>query len=87
MSSFIRCPECGFCIGKYTEFINKAKDAIYEKEVFGPDSKYSSYSPDKMVFDPSITPSLEPLFEALNIKNRCCRMHSVTRTDFAQIYK
>jgi len=87
MSAFIRCPECSFCIGKYAEFISKAKEAVYAKEVFGPGSKYSSYSPDKMVFDPSITPSLEPLFEALKLKNRCCRMHSVSGTNFAQIYK
>lgn len=87
MSSFIRCPECGFTIGKYAEFINKAKESIYQEKVFGSNSKYKSYHPEKVVFNPEITPSIEDLFDALNIKNRCCRMHSISGTDFNKIYK
>lgn len=86
MTSFIRCPECGYCIGKYMEFIDAAKQAVYEKEVFSSD-KYSSYSPEKMVFDASVTPSLECLFDAVGIDNPCCRMHITSKTNFNKLYK
>jgi hypothetical protein len=87
MATFIRCPECSFCVGKYAEFFECAKQAIYSDAVFGDKSKYANYDPEKMVFNPNITISLEHLFDALKIKNRCCRMHMVAKTEFDKIYK
>ena len=75
MASFILCPECGFCIGKYADFVENAKQSLYREQAYGDDAKYADYSPDKVVFDPSITPPLQGVFDALHIKNRCCRMH------------
>ena len=87
MAAYIRCPECAFCIGKYAEFVDKARQAIYNEAVFNKTSEYADYDPEKMVFNPSVTPSLEPLFEAIGIKNRCCRMHLIAKTEFDKIYK
>jgi DNA-directed RNA polymerase subunit N (RpoN/RPB10) len=87
MAAFIRCPECSFCIGKYMEFIEHAKESIYEDKVFGSNSQFSNYDPEKMVFNPDIIPSLENLFNAVGIINRCCRMHIVSKTEFSKIYK
>jgi len=86
MPTFIRCPECGFCIGKYIEFIDKAKQAVYEEKVFS-SKEFSSYDPEKMGFNALITPSLEPLFDAVGIENRCCRMHIVSKTGFDKLYR
>jgi len=83
---FILCPECGFCIGKYMQFIDAAKYAIYEEKVFT-NPEFKDYAPDKMAFAAGITPTLEPLFDALRIKNRCCRMHIMAKTDFDKRYK
>lgn len=87
MSSYIRCPECSRCIGKYANFIEKAKQAIYNEEVFGENKAYANYDPEKMCFSPNISPSLEHLFDAVGIINRCCRMHIVTKTHFDRMYK
>ena len=87
MASYIRCPECGFCIGKYTEFIDKAKQAIYDDVIFSKNSEFANYDPEKMMFNPSTAPSLEGLFEAVGIKNRCCRMHAISKTEFDKMYK
>jgi len=87
MATFIRCPECAFCIGPYAEFVEQAKQAIYASHVFGSKSQYTKYDPEKMSFDPSIAPSLEKLFDAIELKNRCCRMHIVAKTEFDKIYK
>ncbi len=87
MSEFIRCPECSFCIGLYSEFVEKAKQAIYASVLFNEKSQYKDYDPDKMAFNSSIMPDLEPLFTSLNIKNRCCRMHLTTKNNFDKLYK
>lgn len=86
MSTFIRCPECGFCIGKYVDFIDKAKHAIYEEKVFN-SKEYKAFDPEKMVFNSNITPSLQGLFDAVGIDNRCCRMHIVSKTNFNKLYR
>lgn len=87
MPTFIRCPECGFHIGAYQEFIDSARSSIYNEKVFNSNNKFAKYDPEKMVFNPSITPSLEPLFNAIGLKNRCCRMHTTTKVDFSKMYK
>jgi DNA-directed RNA polymerase subunit N (RpoN/RPB10) len=40
-----------------------------------------------MVFDASVTPSLECLFDAVGIDNPCCRMHITSKTNFNKLYK
>jgi hypothetical protein len=39
-----------------------------------------------MVFNPNITPSLEIIFDALNINLRCCRTHIFAKSDFDEKY-
>jgi hypothetical protein len=87
MATYIRCPECSFCIGKYADFVDRAKQAIYNDAIFRSNSKYAEYDPEKMVFNPQIVPSLEIVWNALNIKNRCCRQHLLSKTEFDKMYK
>jgi len=87
MASYIRCPECGFCIGKYMEFIDEAKKAMTEEVVFDKNSTYADYDPEKIIFKPSVVPELGPIFDVLGIRNRCCRIRLTTKTDFDKRYK
>lgn len=88
MASFLRCPECGFTLMYYSDFIEQAKLAVYHDAIFSNKSKYSNYDPEKMCFNPNITPSLEKVFDVLPVFNRrCCRMRSVTKKHFDTMYK
>lgn len=87
MANYIRCPECSFCLGMYFEFVECAKEALYQDVIFGKDSQYREYDPDNIYFNSNITPSLEHIFDAIGVKRRCCRMHLVTKTDFDKRYK
>jgi DNA-directed RNA polymerase subunit N (RpoN/RPB10) len=85
MAAFIRCPSCGFCIGKYFEFFDHAKHAFITSSIN--ESKHKDYDPEKLSFTPGAVPPLEPIFDAINIKNRCCRMRIMTRTNLESQYK
>lgn len=87
MTSFIRCPSCNFCIGKYTEFFDLAKQAMYYEALYSDQSAYKDFDPDKLSLIPNVAPPLEPIFDALDIKNRCCRMRLLGKTDFDKMYK
>jgi hypothetical protein len=87
MNQFIRCPSCKFCFGPYIEFFDKAKTSLYEDVVFGPKSEYKDYDPEKLTLNPGSVPSLEELFDALEIKNRCCRMRISNKMEFDKMYK
>jgi len=87
MTQFIRCPSCGFCFGSYVEFFDKAKLALYQDTIFAKDSKYAKYDPEKLALNPGSAPPLESIFDALDIKNRCCRMRLLTKMDFDKMYK
>lgn len=76
---YIRCPECSFVIGSYAEFIEKAKHAYYKEELFE-NKNHSNITPDKMFFNNDLSPSIEFIFDAVGIKNRCCRMHLNNKT-------
>jgi DNA-directed RNA polymerase subunit N (RpoN/RPB10) len=84
--SYIRCPECAFCIGLYSEFVSAATAAIYKEKIYksGP---YAKYRPEKIDFNPDIAPPLHELFDSLGIRNRCCRTHLLGKTEFHQMYK
>lgn len=84
MATFIRCPECAKCIGKYYDFIQAAKNAYNEELI---EERYKDYDPEKIVFNPSVTPSLKDIFDAIGITNRCCKMHLVTVERFDNLYK
>lgn len=86
MSAFIRCPECGFCIGMFARFFQAAQKALINEKVFAKDAPYSDYDPDKMFFKPEIVPPMEPVFDALKIKNMCCRMHLLTNVQYDKQY-
>ena len=87
MAQFINCPSCGFCYGVYMEFFNRAKEALYNKVVFGPDSKIKDHDPEKMALNTGAAPPAEPILDAIGIKNRCCRMHMVSEIKFDLMYK
>ena len=81
---FVRCPECGFVIGYFYDVINEIKQKIFEKEIFD-NPKYKNYSYDKIQLT-AITPNLQEVFDLLNIKNRCCRMHLISYVDYSKRY-
>ena len=87
MAAFIRCPSCAFCIGKYSDFFDRARQALYQEKVFGKDSTVVNYDPEKLMLNPGTVPPLEPIFDALGIKNMCCRMRLTGKTDFDRTYK
>lgn len=80
---FINCPSCGFCYSQYYHFIDCAKKAIFLNEIYAKDSKYKDYDPDKLSLAPANLPPLGVIFDALNIKNLCCRMRLTSRIDFS----
>jgi hypothetical protein len=69
------------------QFFDEAKRAIFEEKVFGGDSKVSDFDPEKIALNPDNIPTLEIVFDAMQIKNRCCRMRLLTKTDFDRAYK
>lgn len=85
MAQFIRCPTCSFYIGAYMEFLDNARQAIYAKEL--KNSDYKDYDPGKLTLCPGSVPPLEPIFDALNIKNRCCRMRMTSAMPMDKLYK
>lgn len=87
MSSYIRCPECSFPLGKYADFFDKAKDALFADTIFKKGSQHANYDPEKISLNPNITPPLEGIFNALEISNMCCRMHLVSAEKFDEMYK
>jgi DNA-directed RNA polymerase subunit N (RpoN/RPB10) len=64
-----------FAIGIYNEYFQVARNSYNKKFI---DAKYKDFDPEKIVFKPNIYPNLENIFNALGIKNRCCRMHLST---------
>lgn len=86
MAHYIRCPECAFCIGKYYEFIDLAKQA-QNLDAAAQDNKFTGCNPEKIQFATNAVPTLEGIFNALKIKNRCCRMHIMGKTEFDKMYK
>ena len=87
MDTYIRCSACAFCVSKYYEFFDNAKIALYNKEVFGSGSKVAGYDVDKLFLVSDGIPPLEIIFDALNIKNECCRKTLLTRMDYDKHYK
>ena len=79
----IRCYHCGNTVGRYAKFFDAAREA-QNKKMFGKGGKYSGYDPDKVELNPDMIPPLEPIFDALGVELRCCRMHLMTRVDFSK---
>ncbi len=87
MTQFIRCPSCSFCLAPYIEFFDKAREAKYQEEVFGDQSALKDYDPEKLALNPGSSASLEDIFNALKIQNRCCRMRMLSKMEFDKLYK
>lgn len=83
----IRCPSCCACLGYYEEFIMHARHALYMNLLFEKGAPHMDIDPHKVDFKPGLAPPLEPIFDALNITNRCCRLHITTRKEVDEIYK
>lgn len=86
-SSFIRCPSCGFCISMYLEFFEKAREAYYADVIYNNESPIKDFDPEKLALNPGSSPPLEDLFNAMDIKTRCCRMRILSKMDFDKLYK
>lgn len=82
MPGFIRCPECGELIGSYSLFFEAVRTAYTKVHM---DEKHKDYAPEKIIFKPNVAPSLEKIFDALNIKNPCSRMRLSTYEDFNKL--
>lgn len=87
MSSFNRCPSCGFCIGKYADFFLLAKTALYKQEVFSSTSDFANIAVENLPIQRKAVPSMEKIFDALGIQNRCCRMRLFTNTNPDREYR
>ena len=87
MSYFIRCPSCGFCFAPYIDFFEKAKLAVFNKDLYNDKSEYKDYNPDKLALNPGAVPAVGFILDALNIKNICCRTRMLTIMNFDKLYK
>ncbi len=87
MTQFIRCPSCSFCFAPYIEFFDKARQVKFKEEVFGKDSQFKEYDPEKLALNPGSSGSLKEIFDALGINNRCCRMRMLAKMEFDKLYK
>ena len=76
MSAYKRCPECGYYLAKFTIFFTEAKKVLYNKTY-----NNSQIDPEKIILKKNKLPPLEIIFDALEIKNRCCRMHIFTKSN------
>lgn len=86
MVRFIRCPSCGFYFAPFIQFFEKAKEALYKKEVFD-NPELKDYDPRKLAFNPGTTPSLKKIFDALGIKLMCCRMRIESHVKTELVYQ
>ena len=86
MTNFIKCPSCGFCIGLYLQFYDISKTALLKDHLLN-NKNLSSYDPEKLALKPNNIPTMEIIFDAMGIKNRCCRMRIFCKTDFDLAYK
>lgn len=82
MAAFVRCPSCGFCIGRYEEFYTLAKEVLLKDSIH-----MSHKDPEKLMLNPGGIPTMEIIFDALNIKNRCCRMRLFTINNYDELVK
>jgi hypothetical protein len=76
MNKFVVC-ECGAQLAIYMPFFDKAREILMQEQVY---SKYKNYDPEKLQFCRDVQCDLSELFEALEIKKRCCRMHLCNQT-------
>ncbi len=81
MPVFIICPECRNLIGHYYEFVNQAIIAQNKHKLHNKNSSYDEFDPKKILLNGSILDPTENIFNALNIKNRCCRIRLLTYND------
>jgi DNA-directed RNA polymerase subunit N (RpoN/RPB10) len=81
MSGYSRCPECGWCIGELEDAYDILSAYFKIKNVKDPNIR-----PDKLLITKDILADEQPIFEALGIKNMCCRTHLMTKYPFDSIY-
>lgn len=78
MSGYILCTECRGYLGKYNDFI-----IAYEMNMKRLNSDlYNKVEPSKLETITNTKNYLEELFDILEIKNMCCRVHITTYDDF-----
>jgi len=66
------------------DFFDKAKTSIIDNHR---KKEKNIFEPEKIMLKPNIVPTMENLFDSLNIKNRCCRMHMLCKAEFDKKYK
>lgn len=55
--------------------------------MFGKNSQFKEYDPEKLALNPGSSGSLKDIFDALGINNRCCRMRMLAKMEFDKLYK
>jgi hypothetical protein len=83
-NQYIVCPECANTISIYYKFFNQAKKAYYDKYIFK-NKNLNDHDPNKLFFNRNNDCNLKDIFDALEINNRCCRMHIANTTSFDRI--
>lgn len=83
MSYFLDCPSCGKTLSIYYDFMNIAKQALFNEKI---KSEYKDYDPKNLQCKVGALPNLEEIYDALEIKKRCCRMRMTTITNLDKIY-
>jgi DNA-directed RNA polymerase subunit N (RpoN/RPB10) len=67
------------------DFFDKARQAIFDDALSKSDFK--EYDAEKLTLCPGSVPPLENVFDALDIKNRCCRMRMLSVMPMDKLYK
>jgi len=83
-NQYIACPECGNTISMYYKFFNQARKAYYAKHILQ-DKKLNNHDFNKLFFYRNNDCDLREIFDALELNNRCCRMHISNTTSFDRI--
>ena len=100
MTDYCVCPECAFCLGDISEFFELAKQAYIEMkktetkekekekksgETVSTEFKLKNYTKGQLLMENN-TITFQELFDILEINNRCCRMHLVSKTNYKTAY-
>lgn len=79
MPIHVLCPECSnSSISEVFQAYEKIKTAYFDKLI----KKHGNIDLDKISLKADILPGIDFIFDALHIKNQCCRIHILGTTDY-----
>jgi len=83
MVCHILCPECAENLGELYPFYEKVTEGYCE---FLIKQNKDNIHIDKLYLKANIIQEFDFIFNALNIKNMCCRVHILGTLDFDSLY-